>query len=165
MIRLIKDEAHILAICDKLLGPSLRQHRFDFLVGRPSLKTGRSQRLPVDAYYPSRKLVIEYHERQHTGPVPFFDRRVTACGLTRDKQRREYDQRRRELIPQHGLNLVILDYSQFDVDSRGRIRRGRDEEARIRTALAAFLNQTSSKLKGSTPNEPAPTPRRKAAKK
>ena len=139
--RLASDEAYILSICDKLLGcPSLRQQRFDFLVGRPSLKTGRAQRLPVDAFYPSKDLVVEYHERQHTGPVPFFDRRVTACGLTRDEQRRVYDQLRRELIPQHGLNLIVIDYSQFDVDGQGRIRRGRDEEARVRAALSSFLD-------------------------
>ena len=78
--------------------------------------------------------------RQHTSAVPFFDKRITACGLTRDEQRRDYDQRRREMIPHHGLSLIILDYRQFDVDSQGRIRRGRDEEARIRAALTGFLS-------------------------
>jgi hypothetical protein len=42
--------------------------------------------------------------------------------------------------PQHGFSLIILDYRQFDVDSQARIRRGRDEAARIRVALTGFLS-------------------------
>jgi hypothetical protein len=42
---------------------SLRQHRFSFLTGAAGTA------LPVDAYYPALKLVIEYHEWQHTDAV------------------------------------------------------------------------------------------------
>jgi hypothetical protein len=137
------DEKYILDICDRLLGMTAqRQHRFDFLKGLPSLKTGKVARLPVDAFYPAKNLVIEYHERQHTEVVAFFNRRITACGLKRGEQRTLYDKLRIDLLPANGFQLLILDYTRFDVDPNGRIRRGRDEEDRLRAALAGYLSPT-----------------------
>ena len=69
----------------------------------------------MDAFYRAKNLVIEYHERQHTEHVAFFER-ITACGLGRGEQRRQYDKRRSDLLPAHGFQLVILDYKMFDVD-------------------------------------------------
>src|SRR5262245_59731614 len=97
------DETYILDICDHALGEkSKRQHRFDFLLGLPSLKTGKRSKLPVDAYYPNRSLVIEYHESQHTKSVAFWNR-MTACGLSRDEQRKRYDEFRGTLLPRNGI--------------------------------------------------------------
>lgn len=120
-----KDEAYILDICDSVLGVrSLRQHRFDFLRG------DRGHRLPVDAFYPSLSLVIEYHEQQHTRPVPIMDRRPTVSGVPRGKQRRIYDLRRREVLPANGIELAILDYSLF-ANRRGRLLRIPDEDREV----------------------------------
>ena len=48
------DEEYVIDLCDEVLGEAARrQYRFDFLRG------DANTRLPVDAYYPSRKLVIE----------------------------------------------------------------------------------------------------------
>lgn len=103
------DESYILDICDEVLKQkSLRQHRFDFLRGDAGAK------LPVDAYYPELNLVIEYKEKQHTEAVAFFDRRQTASGVGRGEQRKIYDQRRREILPQNGIRLIELDYSIFE---------------------------------------------------
>jgi len=138
------DEKYILDICDRLLGMTAsRQHRFDFLVGLPSLKTGKVARLPVDAFYPAKRLVIEYHERQHSEEVAFFNKRTTACGLGRGDQRKLYDEFRLNLLPANGFQLLILKYNCFDVDANGRIRRGKDEEFRLRSALAGYLNTDS----------------------
>lgn len=135
------DETYILDICDRLLGMAgVRQHRFDFLLGLPSLKTGKVARLPVDAYYPAKKLVIEYHERQHSEEVPFFNKRTTASGMKRGEQRALYDTFRVELLPANGLRLLVLKFSDFEVDSQGRLRRGKDEENRLRIALATCLD-------------------------
>jgi hypothetical protein len=141
LLLMASDEKYILDICDQILEmKSLRQHRFDFLIGLPSLKTGKTARLPVDAFYPDRNLVIEYHERQHSQEVAFFNRRITACGIGRGEQRKLYDAFRADLLPANGIQLLILKYSGFDVDARGRIRRGRDEEIRLQAALAGHLN-------------------------
>jgi hypothetical protein len=106
--RTLSDESYVIDLCDEVLGaPALWQHRFDWLRGdaRPGKQGAR---LPVDAYCPKRQLVIEYRERQHTEAVPFMDRRMTLSGVERGAQRAIYDQRRRDLLPQHDITLVEL---------------------------------------------------------
>ena len=72
------DEAWIIGLCDEVLGErAIRQHRFPFLTGDPGA-TGRRSLLPIDAFYPARKLVIEFHEIQHSQPVAHFDKRQTV---------------------------------------------------------------------------------------
>lgn len=102
------DEYYVIGLCNKVLGKTaLQQYRFDFLVGDSGKK------LPVDAYYPELNLVIEYRERQHTESVKFFDKKNTVSGVPRGAQRRIYDQRRRDVLPKHGIDLVEISYSDF----------------------------------------------------
>jgi hypothetical protein len=103
----------VIDLCDEALGcPALRQHRFDFLPG-DALPGKQGTRLPVDAYYPDRQLVVEYRERQHTEAIPIMDRRMTVSGVDRGTQRAIYDQRRREVLPRHGIRLVELSFTDF----------------------------------------------------
>lgn len=134
------DEVWIIDICDTVLGRTAsRQHRFPFLLG-DSNPSGRRSFLPVDAYYHDLRLVIEYHERQHTQRVELFDDRLTVSGVPRGEQRRRYDEYRRTLLPKHGYGLVIFDYSEFDHSSGGRlVRSGRDREI-VTARLQAYLN-------------------------
>lgn len=107
------DEYYIIDLCDEILGlRALRQYRFDFLRG----DSGTT--LPVDAYYPDLKLVIEYNESQHTVSTPFFDNKLTVSGVPRGEQRRIYDMRRREVLPKHGIKLVTILYSDFGATKR-----------------------------------------------
>ena len=94
--------------------------------------------LPVDAYYPEIRLVIEYHERQHTSSVPFLDKRKTVSGVGRGEQRRLYDERRRELLPKHGYKLIVFDYSEFPCTSTGRLLRDREAGRIVAELLKAF---------------------------
>lgn len=106
--RTASDEHYVLGLCDQLLGEqSLRQHRFSFLTGDAG--TG----LPVDAYYPALKLVIEYQERQHTDAVDFWDKKITASGVSRAEQRRVYDQRRKAVLPENGINYLVIGYQEL----------------------------------------------------
>ena len=131
----MKDEAYILDLCDQVLHRvSSRNHRFPFLVG----DTGVS--LPVDAYYSDLKLVIEYRERQHFEAVPLFDSRETVSGVSRGKQRQIYDQRRRDVLPKHGIELIELNYFDFSCDERKRLRRQQIWDLEVlRNKLAHFL--------------------------
>ncbi|WP_296708262.1 hypothetical protein [Rhodoblastus sp.] len=118
MSKLEKDENYIIDLVDEVLGvEGSRQHRFAFLLG----DTGRT--LPVDAFYQDLGWVIEYHERQHTESVSIMNRRMTVSGVTRGEQRRIYDQRRREVLPDQGIRLVVLDYSLFACNGRKRLTR------------------------------------------
>lgn len=120
----MRDEHYVLDLCDAVLDhKSLRQYRFPFLLG----DSGRQ--LPVDAYYPDLKLVIEYRERQHFEPIALFDHRATVSGVLRGEQRALYDQRRRDVLPQHGIRVVELSYSDFEHRSSKRLQR--NEQADI----------------------------------
>lgn len=134
-----RDEDYVIDLCDEALGlKASRQHRFDFLKG------DEGTRLPVDAYYEEKRLVVEYYERQHTEPVKLFDKKNTVSGVTRDIQRRIYDKRRREILPQHGITLIIISYDDFKHDNRKRIIRNRDSDLIIaKQKLNDFLNESS----------------------
>lgn len=138
------DEAWIIDICDAVLGKSAsRQHRFPFLLGDPG-PSGRRASLPVDAYYHDLRLVIEYHERQHTERVKLFDDRITVSGVPRGEQRRRYDDYRRKLLPKHGYGLVIFDYAEFDHTRGGRlVRNGRDRDI-VAARLQAYLDDAGT---------------------
>lgn len=129
--RSTSDESYIIDLCDEVLKlKALRQHRFDFLKG------DSGTRLPVDAYYPSLNLVIEYKERQHTEAVNFFDKRQTVSGVGRGEQRAIYDQRRRDVLPKFGIQLIEFDYSEFEHTRGKKLVRSREDDLKvIRTRL------------------------------
>lgn len=133
-----RDEIYVIDLCDEMFGVSAsRQHRFDWLVGDPGAD-GRPRALPVDAYYEELGLVVEYRELQHDRGVAFFDKpdRLTVSGVHRGAQRRIYDQRRDDLIPQHSLRLWVIAPSEVGGDRRGRLSsRDHDRDlAHLRTA-------------------------------
>lgn len=134
-----RDEDYVISLCDEALGlKASRQHRFDFLKGDAGTK------LPVDAYYEEKRLVVEYYERQHTEPVKFFDRKNTVSGVTRDMQRRIYDKRRKEILPQHGITLIIISYDDFKHNDRKRIIRDKDSDLKIvKQKLKDFLYESN----------------------
>lgn len=132
------DEAYVLDLCDEVIGMAAsRQHRFDWLLGDPG-RSGQRRRLPVDGYWVSHQLVVEYRELQHDGPNAFFDKpdRLTVSGVHRGQQRAIYDARRDELIPAHGLRLMVIKPSHLDATSRGRLRRNADHDI---AAIARIL--------------------------
>lgn len=125
------DECYVLDICDEVLGlNSVRQHRFPFLVGDPN-SAGRCTTLPVDAWYESLNLVIEFNEKQHTESVKLFDKRMTISGVDRAKQRALYDNRKRIVLPQYGIHVVLFSYFDFDHNSRKQLSRRRADDILI----------------------------------
>lgn len=133
-VQRVSDEAYIIDLCDSVLKQQgIRQHRFDFLRGDTGVK------LPVDCYYPSLKLVIEYNERQHSETVKFFDKRITASGGSRDEQRKRYDGLRKTELPKNGLKLIVFDYSEFQHASNKRLMRNKEEDLKVvRKKLKGF---------------------------
>lgn len=140
MGRVSSDEYYVLDLCDEVLKErGLRQHRFDWLLGDPG-KSGRRAKLPVDGYWPEAKIVVEYRELQHGRPVPHFDKpdRLTVSGVHRGLQRAIYDARRDELIPKHGLRLVVIAPTQLAANARGRLLRHREADL---TAIRNVLSE------------------------
>jgi len=97
----------------------------------------------VDAYYSSLGLVVEYHERQHSESVPFFDKRIVASGITRGEQRREYDRLRREVLPKNKINLIEFSFDDFAHDSHRRLHRGDLDREIVKLRLDAVLGLRS----------------------
>lgn len=113
-----QDQLYVTDLCDAVLGvPASREHRFAWLLGDVSPKTGRQVRLPVDAYWESLGLVMEFQEEQHSRPVRHFDKPdvITVSGVHRGVQRQLYDERKAQLIPTHGLRLLVIHKNQFTV--------------------------------------------------
>lgn len=144
---LSKDEQYVLDLCDEVLGLTCsRQHRFDFLLGDKNLK-GTATKLPVDGYYKELKLAIEYRERQHTEAVNFFDKpdRMTISGVHRGEQRKNYDERRREILPKYGIALVEFSYSDFNYGKQKRIIREHNHDIEIvANKLKTYVNRLTA---------------------
>lgn len=89
------DEAYVIDLCDELGEKAQRQHGFAWLLGDPGRGGGR-RKLPVDAYYPEDRLVVEYQERQHDQSVAHFDKPevMTVSDVHRSEQRRIYPRSR-----------------------------------------------------------------------
>lgn len=132
--RVNSDEYYIIGLCDEVLEEkAVRQATFDFLRG------DKGHSLPVDAYYPQKKLVIEYHECQHTESVKLFDNKMTVSGVTRDVQRRIYDERRKTELPKHGIELMVISYKDFGESKK--IKRNRDKDlAKVREILKKYIS-------------------------
>ncbi len=129
--RSASDEHYVLDLCDEVLGAvGQRQATFHWLRGDASVARPTGTKLPVDGYWSELGLVVEFQEEQHSAPSPFFDRRQTVSGVGRGEQRRIYDDRRRKLIPEHGLRLVVIHKHEFAVRSR-RIVRDKEHDARV----------------------------------
>ncbi|MBO6252274.1 MAG: TFIIB-type zinc ribbon-containing protein [Bacteroidaceae bacterium] len=134
------DEHYVIDLCDEILGlKASRQHTFDFLRGDGT----PGKKLPVDAYYPKLNIVVEYRERQHTESVAFFNKTNTVSGVSRDEQRRIYDQRRRDVLPQHGIKLVEISYADLKHDSRKRLIRDRQADKEV---LQSLLSQSDGQF-------------------
>lgn len=120
------DESYVIDLCDEVLKQkAIRQHRFDFLRG------DAGTRLPLDAYYPNLNLAIEYRERQHTEEVKFFDRKQTVSRIGRGEQRKLYDQRRRDVLPKHGIKLIELGYDDFEHTRVKKLVRNREKDLKV----------------------------------
>ena len=138
----MRDEEYVIDLCDEVLGlKSERQHHFNFLRGDTCRDGSIGHRLPVDAYYKNLKLVIEYHERQHTEAVPFMDKLYTVSGVSREQQRKIYDERRRKILPVNGIKLEVINVGELSCKPNKRLRRDREHDLEvIRQKLAQYLD-------------------------
>ena len=100
-------QRYVTRLLEVLLGPAETEKSFDWCRG-DSRSGDKGRRLPFDAVWESRKLIVEVDESQHSEAVPFFDKPgvPTAPGVHRGEQRRRYDERKERLAVEHGYTLV-----------------------------------------------------------
>jgi hypothetical protein len=124
-------ERWVVELCERVLGPRDAVCRFDWALGDPSPRTGRCVRLPFDAVWEERRVIVEVDEDQHRDPSPFFDKplRMTVSGVHRGEQRRRYDERKRAAARAQGYRLVPIAWE------RSWPRRDAEDHARVLAAL------------------------------
>lgn len=128
-------ENYVIGILEEILGePAKREQRFAWAVGDPSLKTGRSVRLPFDAVWESHSRIVEVDEDQHHRAVEFFDKPdiPTVSGVPRGEQRALYDRRKRAAAREQGYTVIEIAWERRPPPER----RNRDADRR---ALAEVL--------------------------
>ena len=139
------DESYVIDLCDQVLGQKAnRQKRFDFLLGDLHKDGVTRTKLPVDAYYNELNLVIEYYEKQHTESVAHFDKPdvKTVSGVSRGEQRKIYDERRKDLLPKNGIDLITIDYSQLSHTSNKELLRDKEHDLEvIKVLLGKYFNK------------------------
>ena len=93
-------------------------------------------RLPFDAYWASRRLIVEVDEDQHWRPVVFWDKpdMMTVSGVSRGQQRAIYDARKRAAARRANLRVVEIAWERRPPPER----RDRDVD---RSRLAQLLRQ------------------------
>jgi hypothetical protein len=55
----------------------------------------------------------------------------TVSGVGRGEQRKLYDQKRRDLLPQYGIKLIELDYSNFEHTRGKKLLRNKTEDLKV----------------------------------
>ena len=131
------DEAYVVNLCDKVLGLKAdRQKRFGFLLGDTHKDGYTRTSLPVDAFYEDLKLVVEYKEKLREKAPTKFDRpvKLTVSGVTRDEQRKIYNERKADVLPENGIDLVVISYSDFSCDEDDKIIRNEASDLKRMTA-------------------------------
>ncbi len=109
------DTNYILNFCDSLLRQtSFREYRFPFLVG------DKGKTLPVASFYPELNLVVELLEEQSSEAASSGDTKTLG---RRSKERYRYDQRKRDVLLEHGISLIELYLTDFPHDGQGRLKR------------------------------------------
>jgi hypothetical protein len=126
--RVTSDEHYVLDLCDTLLGEAA-SGTIGSSIGYVATPV-RGYRLtatgPVTASSLSTTNASTYE------PVAIFDKPnvITVSGVHRGEQRRLYDLRRQELVPAHGLRLVVIRSTDLAGTGR-RLRRDVDHDAPI----------------------------------
>ena len=92
-----------------------REKRYHWALGDMSPKTGRRAKLPFDAAWESRRLIVEVDEDQHRRPVEFWDKPdvKTVSGVDRGEQRRIYDVRKRGAAREAGYVVLEVDWERW----------------------------------------------------
>jgi hypothetical protein len=106
---------YVIDLLEEILGETaVREKRFPWALGDPSQKTGHAVRLPFDAVWSSRNLIVEVDEDQHRRPVPFWDKPSvpTVSGVSRGEQRIIYDRRKRSAARAEGFTVIEIPWER-----------------------------------------------------
>jgi len=127
------DEYYLVGLCNEFLEQKAsHQHVFDNLLGDLH-KNGKTRTpLPIDAYYESLKLAIEFSEKNYV-ENDIFDKpdKKTISGGNRSAQRARYTKIKKSFLVKEEIKLIEIDYKKFNLDSRLRLVRNLEKDTAI----------------------------------
>ncbi len=133
------DEYYLIGLCNELLKEkAIHQHTFNYLLGDFHRDGKTRTRLPLDAYYTNLNLVIELFEKEdETSDEANI---LTISKVKRAEQRKIYAQRKRDVLEEKGVNLVEMDYDEFECDEENRLVRNKKADLKVlKEILKDFL--------------------------
>ncbi|MEL0645218.1 hypothetical protein V6251_12560 [Olleya sp. Ti.3.14] len=127
------DEFYIINLCDEVLKEEAsRKHTFAWLFGDMHKKGKTRTLLPVAAFYKDANLVIEFAEKKNKTEAQLEKlEQLTTSGITRGQQIEKYNHRRKEMISKKDINLVTIDYTLFETDNKGKLKRNTTEDVAL----------------------------------
>jgi hypothetical protein len=134
------DEYYLIGLCNELLKEEAsHQHTFKFLLGDFHSNGISRTPLPVDAYYPKLKMVIELFEKEDETSLE--ESKKTVSGVKRSEQRKKYAERKREVLKEKEIHLMEMDYDEFECDGAGKLIRNKEADTDLlKEILKGFLN-------------------------
>lgn len=110
------DEFYLVNLCDEILNKkAVRKHTFDNLLGNMHKRGKGRTKLPLAAYYEDLKLVIEF-----AGKKTETDKR--------QEQLRIYALRKKEVLERKKINLVVINYTDFESNEDQDLKRDTDQD-------------------------------------
>jgi hypothetical protein len=133
------DEYYLIGLCNELLKEeALHQYTFKFLLGDFHSDGISRTPLPVDAYYPKLKMVIELFEKENETSLE--EEKNTVSGVKRSEQRKKYAERKREVLKEKEIHLMEMDYDEFECDEKQRLVRNKEADVKLlKEILKDFL--------------------------
>lgn len=125
------DEFYILNLCDEIFNEKAsRQYTFSFLLGDFHKDKISRTKLPLDAFYHSLNLVIEYRIKQQFNDDSKLENR-TISGVSREEQQKLYNERKKDVLSRKNVNLVEINYYAFEYDDALKIVRNKEKDIEI----------------------------------
>ncbi|MGL1887470.1 MAG: hypothetical protein OCD76_13225 [Reichenbachiella sp.] len=127
------DQSYLINLCDEVLElSSSRDHKFGFLLGDANRDGMSRSILPVDAYYHTLSLAIEFtHRALDDKDYSEKEDRLTNSGVTRSEQRKIYSERKIKGLRSNEKEVAVIDYSSFKIDKQGKIVRDLESDKKI----------------------------------
>ncbi|WP_111707271.1 hypothetical protein [Lutibacter citreus] len=135
------DEYYVLNLCDEILNEKAsRQYTFPFLLGDFHKDKISRTKLPLDGFYHSLNLVIEYRVKQQFNEDPKSETR-TISGVSREEQQKLYNERKRDVLSRKNVNLIEINYYSFEYDDQLKIVRNKEKDIEIlKDILKEYIN-------------------------
>lgn len=139
--RASSDEYYLINLCDELLQQSAsRQHKFGFILGDYHKDEKTRTALPVDAYYPTANLVLEFQQVVDDSIEFGKPGRNTISGVDRAEQRQIYALRKRKALLVKDIPLIEIDFTVFALDADNKLVRNQDADVKVlKELLKDFL--------------------------